>query len=150
MNQPHNPNHSGFPNTANAENQEESNLPVPGQTNLTELNKSRSHIHTQQISHIYQNQRQKLLFTLTAVLTGATLVIGVLVYVALKGFDTSTPTQQTSIVQNDTSTEAPIETSAPPVETQIPPQETVAIEPSTQTQNRQTSQSQKIPTSKKI
>lgn len=161
-NQPQNPNNSGFPNVVNAENQPQSTLSGNGQANPPTLNQPYSHIHTQQlsanqtvqISQLYQNQRQKLLFTLTAVLTGATLVVGVLIYAALKSFDTTTPTQQASVVQNDTTSEAPIETSASPIEeTQILPQETI-VEPSTQAQNptpiKQIPQSQKFQPQKNL
>ncbi|MGB3654432.1 MAG: pentapeptide repeat-containing protein, partial [Rivularia sp. (in: cyanobacteria)] len=60
-----------------------------------------------------QKQRRGLLLTLAAILTGATLLAGVGIYVTLKSVETvSSSTSDTSISQPDS--QAPVETIAPP------------------------------------
>ncbi|MEA5571474.1 pentapeptide repeat-containing protein [Calothrix sp. UHCC 0171] len=64
-----------------------------------------------------QNQRQNLIFILAAILTGAVIVAGTLIYILLK--TTETPSNLSSLTSSDTSVstpdvaEAPVETSPP-------------------------------------
>ncbi|WP_156818274.1 pentapeptide repeat-containing protein [Mastigocladopsis repens] len=61
---------------------------------------------------MYQQQRQGLLFTLSAVLTGATLLAGVGVYIALKSGETPVAAPDTSVTRSDM-TQAPVDTLVP-------------------------------------
>jgi uncharacterized protein YjbI with pentapeptide repeats len=153
MSQPQNPNPSGFSSEVNTENQQ---VPAPqqpvqittGQEIPTVINQPIfAQNPTQQQIQVTQavgmsssnqpqsNQRQGLLFTLAAVMTGATLLAGVGIYMALKTADKPNPSLAQQQTTEETSTIAPVETSLPPVQDTpaTPPQTTsVAQQPSSQ------------------
>ncbi|MBW4632119.1 MAG: pentapeptide repeat-containing protein [Iphinoe sp. HA4291-MV1] len=75
---------------------------------------------------MYQ-QRQSLLFTLSAVLTGATLLVGVGIYVALKSVETPVAAPNQTVTAPDI-TEAPVDTLVPPAaNTSVSPQEDTPV-----------------------
>jgi uncharacterized protein YjbI with pentapeptide repeats len=137
MSHPQNPNPSEFPPEVNAENQQVTSSQQPvqittGQGIPTAINQptfaqnpTPQQIQATQTVGISQsnqpqsNQRQGLVFTLTAVLTGATLLAGVGIYMALKTVDkpnSSVAQQAQQQTTEETSTIAPVETSLPSVE----------------------------------
>ncbi|ARV60929.1 hypothetical protein BZZ01_21980 [Nostocales cyanobacterium HT-58-2] len=70
---------------------------------------------------MYQQQRQGLLFTLSAVLTGATLLAGVGIYMALKSVET--PVTAPDITQAPVDTLVPLPANTPTVPIQEPQNE---------------------------
>ncbi|MFH7029177.1 MAG: pentapeptide repeat-containing protein [Heteroscytonema crispum UTEX LB 1556] len=133
MSQPQNPHPSGFSPEVNTENQQVSSAQQPvqittGQGIPTAINQPifaqnptqqqiqvTQAVGMSQSSQPQSNQRKGLLFTLAAVLTGATLLAGVGIYMALKTADKPNPSvaQQTT---EETSTIAPVETSLGPIQ----------------------------------
>ncbi|MDJ0617105.1 MAG: pentapeptide repeat-containing protein [Calothrix sp. MO_192.B10] len=69
-----------------------------------------------------QNQRQLLLFSLASVLTGATMLVGVGIYLALRAVDTSSTKEYSST--------PPVETSAPSLTTPNTPIVPIQVKPS--------------------
>ncbi|MGD1914430.1 MAG: pentapeptide repeat-containing protein [Rivularia sp. (in: cyanobacteria)] len=86
-----------------------------------------------------RKQRRGLLVTLAAILTGATLLSGVGIYLALKSLETplsSSDPSDSSILQPDIS-RAPVETIAPPpVESSISQSNTTEITPPAYSKNK--------------